>query len=95
MTDGPERLDIPDFATESEEAQWWYDNRDLVERRLASAIKDGTARWIPPREPKRKESIEVKLTPEMAEKVHFLAARAGMKEEAYLNRLVSEALESR
>jgi hypothetical protein len=42
---------IPVFATEAEEAKWWYDNReelaqDFVEARKAGRIGEGSkARW--------------------------------------------------
>ncbi len=42
---------IPVFATEAEEAKWWYDNReelakDFVEARKAGRLGEGSkARW--------------------------------------------------
>lgn len=43
---------IPVFATEAEEAKWWYDNReelaqDFVEARKAGRLGEGSrARWL-------------------------------------------------
>lgn len=34
-------LIIPKFATEREEADWWFENRDLVEQEFLLAAKEG------------------------------------------------------
>jgi hypothetical protein len=33
---------VPKFEAETEEAQWWYDNREKVEDALISAMDNGT-----------------------------------------------------
>jgi hypothetical protein len=35
-------LVVPKLETEAEEAQWWYDNRDVLEENFIEAIKNGT-----------------------------------------------------
>ena len=40
MTD----LKLPKFATEAEEAKWWYDNRELVSEEFQKAAKEGRLR---------------------------------------------------
>jgi len=37
-----DRVKVPKFATEPEEAKWWDDDRDMVERNLIQAMRDGT-----------------------------------------------------
>ncbi|MGD0498835.1 MAG: hypothetical protein ABSC23_10420 [Bryobacteraceae bacterium] len=37
---------IPAFATEAEEADWWYRNREAHGRRLLAAVKSGEARTL-------------------------------------------------
>jgi hypothetical protein len=39
-------LDIPDFASEREEAVWWYDHRDEVSDEMAEAVANGTIRSV-------------------------------------------------
>ena len=39
-----ERIVVPKFKTEAEEARWWYDNRDKVEDALINAMDNGTIR---------------------------------------------------
>ena len=41
----PKRV-IPVFATEAEEAQWWYKNRNLHGKRLLAAVKNGEAQVL-------------------------------------------------
>lgn len=35
---------LPKFATEAEDAKWWYENRERIEERLRGAMQDGTLR---------------------------------------------------
>lgn len=40
MEKRPKRV-IPAFATEAEEAEWWYKNRNLHGKQLLAAVKSG------------------------------------------------------
>jgi predicted DNA binding CopG/RHH family protein len=44
MTQKGERIVVPKFKTEAEEAQWWYNNREKVEDALINAMDNGTIR---------------------------------------------------
>jgi predicted DNA binding CopG/RHH family protein len=37
---------IPAFATEAEEAEWWYRNRNIHGKRLLAAMKSGEAQVL-------------------------------------------------
>jgi len=37
---------VPTFATEAEEAQWWYKNRDAHGKELLAAVKSGEAQVL-------------------------------------------------
>jgi predicted DNA binding CopG/RHH family protein len=37
---------VPTFATEAEEAQWWYENRDAHGKELLAAVKSGEAQVL-------------------------------------------------
>ena len=37
---------VPKFATEAEEAKWWYDNREAHGRELHAAVKTGEAKIL-------------------------------------------------
>lgn len=37
---------VPSFATEAEEAAWWYKNREIHGKELLAALKSGQARIL-------------------------------------------------
>jgi len=37
---------VPKFATEAEEAEWWYRNRDVQGEQLLAAVNGGDARLL-------------------------------------------------
>ena len=37
-------LKIPKFASEAEEAKWWYDNREILSEEFQKAAKEGRLR---------------------------------------------------
>ena len=39
-----DRLKVPKFAAESEEAKWWDDRKEMAEENLIQAMRDGTVR---------------------------------------------------
>ena len=45
MEEQPKRV-MPAFATEAEEAEWWYKNRNLHGKRLLAAVKNGEAQVL-------------------------------------------------
>ena len=42
MPEKSKRPPLPRFKTEAEEAQWWFDNRTMVEKEFMAAMKNGT-----------------------------------------------------
>lgn len=37
---------VPAFATEAEEAEWWFQNRDIHSKQLLAAVKAGAAQTL-------------------------------------------------
>ena len=37
---------VPTFATEAEEADWWYKNRNIHDKQLLAAVKSGEAQIL-------------------------------------------------
>lgn len=37
---------VPSFATEAEEAEWWYNNRNLHRKQLIAAVESGEAQVL-------------------------------------------------
>jgi len=45
MEEQPKRV-APAFATEAEEAEWWYKNRNMHGKQLLAAVKNGEAQVL-------------------------------------------------
>ena len=99
MTD----LKIPKFATEAEEAKWWYDNRDKLSDEFEKAAKEGRLRrggvqrlladrgiTVPPSQPI--PSTTIRLDPEDIAKARVQAAERGLRYQTYLKMIIHEAL---
>jgi predicted DNA binding CopG/RHH family protein len=46
MSKQPKRIIVPKFATEAEEAEWWYKNRQLHDKIFHDAVKNGEAQIL-------------------------------------------------
>jgi predicted DNA binding CopG/RHH family protein len=87
------KLELPEFASEAEEAKWWFANQDLVGEQFVQAAKDGTLRQgtlakkygLTPTTTIRLDPADIALAREQAE------AR-GMRYQTYLKMLLHQAL---
>jgi predicted DNA binding CopG/RHH family protein len=89
-----QKLDIPVFATEAEEADWWYDHRELVEDEFHAAFAEGRVKQgvpLPPSE--RMVQTTIRLDANDSKKAHAIAAKRGLQYETYLEMLVHQELE--
>jgi hypothetical protein len=87
-------LDIPAFATEAEEADWWYNNRELVEKEFHTAFVEGRVKQglpVPPSQ--RTVPTTITLDASDSKKAHAIAAKRGLKYETYLEMLVHQELQ--
>jgi predicted DNA binding CopG/RHH family protein len=41
-----QRIVVPNFATEAEEAEWWYENRHAHDKIFHTAVKSGKAQTL-------------------------------------------------
>ncbi len=46
QTKNQDKRIIPSFPTEAEEAEWWYENRNLHGKQLLDAVKSGDAQVL-------------------------------------------------
>lgn len=93
----PIRTVVPKFATEAEEAQWWYDNREQHAEEFAQAIKEGrtnrTADLMQARiEAATAKSLDIRLPQEDLELARKLAEHKGLPYQTYIKSLLHEAL---
>jgi predicted DNA binding CopG/RHH family protein len=99
-------LKVPKFATEEEEAKWWFDNQDIVFEEFKKAAKAGTLgrggarrlfaeKGIPFPEPKPSAptpTTTIRLDPDDIAKAREQAAKRGLRYQTYLKMIIHEAL---
>jgi hypothetical protein len=96
-------LKIPKFATEAEEAKWWFENDDLIFKEFQKAAKEGrlgrggvrrlfAEKGIPFKEPKPMPTTTIRLDPEDIAKARAQAAERGLRYQTYLKMIIHEAL---
>ena len=93
-------LKIPKFATEAEEAQWWYDHRNELTKAFEDAAARGelhassAARLAQEQTAGITPATTIQLDPEDVSRARTLAAKRGLRYQTYLKMLVHEALEA-
>jgi hypothetical protein len=98
-------LKVPQFATEAEEAKWWFDNEALIAGEFEKAAKAGTLgrggvrrlfaeRGIPFPEEKATPTptTTIRLDPNDIAKARVQAAKRGLRYQTYLKMIIHEAL---
>ncbi|MGD0546276.1 MAG: hypothetical protein ABR991_00425 [Terracidiphilus sp.] len=94
-------LKPPRFATEAEEAEWWFRSRDLISVRFHQAAKAGRQghgggmrlladHGIKPSQPL--PTTTIRLDPEDIAKARQQAADRGLRYQTYLKMMIHEAL---
>ncbi len=93
-----DKLKIPKFASEAEEAQWWYDHREELTKAFEDAAARGElhtgsrARLARERAAGVTPTTTIRLDPEDISRARALAARRGLRYQTYLKMLLHEAL---
>ncbi len=95
-------MKIPKFATEAEEADWWFHNQDVMLQEFRRAAAEGRlGRGTLMRRAKeaevtgqsqRYEPITLDLAPEDAAKAYAIAQQRGLDYRALLTMLIHESL---
>jgi predicted DNA binding CopG/RHH family protein len=103
MTKQTKRV-VPKFATEAEEAEWWYKNRELHGKQLLEAVKSGEARILT-REKllERIEAHQKKAAPVVSLRIpeadlalaRKQAEQKGLPYQTYIKSLLHETLAAR
>jgi predicted DNA binding CopG/RHH family protein len=99
MTRQSERLLVPKFGTETEEAKWWYKNRHTVEDALIKALDSGTIERGAAQRLTKAARASRNVTLRMAEADIGLARKQaeekGLPYQTYIKSLLHEALTKR
>jgi len=96
-------LKLPKFATEAEEAKWWFENDDKVFEEFKKAAQEGrlgrggvrrlfAERGIPFKEPQPTPTTTIRLDPDDIAKARVQAAERGLRYQTYLKMIIHEAL---
>jgi hypothetical protein len=100
-------LKIPTFATEAEEAKWWFENEDKIAAEFEKAAKEGrlgrggvrrlfAEKGIPfpesQKAPAPTPTTTIRLDPEDIAKARILAAERGLRYQTYLKMIIHEEL---
>jgi uncharacterized protein YfaQ (DUF2300 family) len=90
-----EDLVVPAFASEAEEAEWWYANREDHAAKFSQALADGRVKVndAARRLAAAQNLMTLHLDKEEITKARSLAERRGMEVASYLKLLVQQALE--
>ena len=88
---------IPKFATEAEEAKWWFEHQDFMLEEFKRAAAEGrlgvgTATRRAQSQTKT-PTTTIRLDPADISKARAVAAKRGLRYQTYLKMLIHEALE--
>lgn len=89
---------IPSFATEAEEAQWWFDNRERTAEWSEEAAAEGRTTNLEQIRERRgmqgpTPTVSIRIDPADLSRARALAERRGLRYQTYLKMLLHEALE--
>jgi len=86
-------IKLPKFANDDEEANWWYDNRELVSQEFQQAAVEGRLGRGTVARRSGLTPATVRLNRSDAVKAHAAASKRGLDYRAYLELIIHEALE--
>jgi predicted DNA binding CopG/RHH family protein len=93
-----DKLKLPNFSSEAEEAQWWYDHREEVAKAFEEAAARGelrtgsVAKFARQAATGTTPTTTIRLDPQDISRARVLAARRGVRYQTYLKMLIHEAL---
>jgi predicted DNA binding CopG/RHH family protein len=87
-----ENLVRPEFTSEAEEAKWWFDNQDALDREFAQAAEEGRLGVWTAAKRMGIPTTTIRLDPADIELARKQAEKRGLKYQTYLKMLLHEAL---
>ena len=92
-----EERSLPRFSSETEEAEWWYANREWLTQEFLHAAKAGGLKRgstvMERLRTRRSASLTVPLSSGELATIHNLAQRRGMEDAVYARDLLHKALD--
>jgi predicted DNA binding CopG/RHH family protein len=83
---------VPEFASEAEEAKWWFDNQDALDREFAQAAQEGRRGVGTAAKRMGIPTTTIRLDPADIELARRQAEKRGLKYQTYLKMILHEAL---
>src|SRR2546423_2678107 len=90
-----EKLVVPKFNSETEEAEWWYQNREALAEEFELAERKGRLHFGSTALRLTKGEMIVPISPEDVAAIQKLAAQNGQPEAAYAGSVLHEAIQQR
>jgi len=87
--------DVPKFASEAEEADWLYENREKIENEFVEAIQNGSVRRGILSPQQMRELVSVDVAREDFTKAGELADAAGVERTTFMREIFHLALQKR
>lgn len=91
-----EKLNIPKFESEAEEAQWWDQHREGTAQWMEEAVAAGqitTLANVLERRAGTTPTVSIRIAPDDISRARTLAAKKGLRYQTYLKMLLHEALQ--
>jgi predicted DNA binding CopG/RHH family protein len=88
-----ETLKVPVFANESEEADWWFENREKLADDFEKAAAEGRLGYGTAKQRGVTPPTAIQLAEADLARAKVLAERRGLRYQTYLKMLIHEALE--
>jgi len=87
-----EKRIIPKFESEAEEAKWWFDNREELDKDFAQAFVEGRLQRRTQPRTAAVPTTTIRLDPADIEMARAQAEKKGLKYQTYLKMVIHEAL---
>jgi predicted DNA binding CopG/RHH family protein len=87
-----EKRILPNFKSEAEEAKWWFDNQDELDKDFAQAAAEGRLHRRTEPRPSAIPTTTIRLDPDDIAIAREQASKRGLKYQTYLKMLLHEAL---
>jgi len=88
-----EKLTIPEFKNEADEARWWFENQASLTERFKRAAAEGKLGRGTVARRAATPTTTIRLDPDDISKARALAEQRGLKYQTYLKMLIHEALQ--
>ena len=88
-----EKRNLPDFKSEAEEAQWWFDNQNELDKDFAEAAAEGQLGRGTAARIGGLPTTTIRLDPGDIALAREQASKRGLKYQPYVKMLLHEALQ--